>query len=92
MSWRSDRGIAEKTVRKCAVCGCEVKANNYRCNYHRGDMARTAYHAAYYWENREKLSKIARQRMADRRMKKKLRPLIDELNKVVDIGRMTAGW
>lgn len=89
--WRAARGMPLKARRNCPVCGVESKAG-VRCGYHKRTEKRTEYHAAYYRANAERLRGPARDRRARWRMKAKLRPLIDELNRAVDIGRESARW
>lgn len=89
--WRENWGLPSKPRRNCPVCGNESVAGR-KCHYHKRTEKRTEYYAAYYRANREKLSKIATQRMANIRLKRKLRPFIEELKKAVDLGRVTAGW
>lgn len=50
---------------------------------------RREYHRDYYWRN---VNKRRAQRTASKAMQRRLRPLIADLCKAVDIGRITAGW
>lgn len=50
---------------------------------------RREYHRDYYWRN---ANKRRAQRTASKAMQRRLRPLIADLCKAVDIGRITAGW
>ncbi len=50
---------------------------------------RREYHREYYWRN---VNKRRAQRVASKTLRRRVRPLIAELCKAVDIGRITAGW
>lgn len=50
---------------------------------------RREYHRDYYWRN---VNKRRAQRVASKSLHRRVRPLIAELCKAVDIGRITAGW
>lgn len=58
----------------------------------RPDEGRAEYHRAYYARHLERRRMQARESKRRRTLKRKLRPLIDELCNAVDIGRVTAGW
>jgi hypothetical protein len=89
--WRATRGMAPKPRRNCPVCGVESVAGR-ACRYHKRTERRTEYHAAYYRANRDRLAEASRQRKAVARMRARLRPIIDELKRAVDIGRESARW
>jgi len=90
-TWREAYGLPPKRITLCPVCGNESMAGR-TCHYHKRTEGRVEYHSAYYRANREKLAEESRQRRARWRLKKKLKPLIDELKAAVDLGRMTARW
>lgn len=91
MSWRAERGLPDKPISLCPVCGVESKAGR-KCAYHLRTEKRTEYHAAYYRANRAKLAAAARERRRVARLRAKLRPIINDLKAAVDLGRYTAGW
>lgn len=89
--WRTARGMTPKARRNCPVCGVESYVGR-ACRSHKRTEKRTEYHAAYYRVNRAKLAEAARLRKARARLLARLRPLIDDLNRAVDLGRESARW
>ena len=53
---------------------------------------RAEYHREYYWRKVEKRRATARESRKRARLTKKLRPLILDLCRAVDLGRVTASW
>lgn len=53
---------------------------------------RAEYHRAYYWRKVEARRNATRETKRRARMSKKLRPLIADLCRAVDLGRITARW
>lgn len=51
--------------------------------------SRKEYHQAYYWRHADKRRM---QRRVSKSLRRRVRPLIAELCKAVDLGRITAGW
>jgi len=51
--------------------------------------SRKEYHKAYYWRH---VDKRRRQRLSSKMLRRKLKPLIDELCIGVDLGRISANW
>jgi hypothetical protein len=89
--WRAAHGMAPKPRRNCPVCGNESVAGR-KCQYHARTEKRTEYHAAYYRANRARLAEESRQRRAAARMRARMRPIIEELKRAVDLGRESARW
>lgn len=89
--WRVARGMTPKPRRNCPVCGVESVAGK-KCHYHKRTEKRTEYHAAYYRANRERLAAAARERRATARLRARVRPIIDDAIRAVDIGRESARW
>jgi hypothetical protein len=52
-------------------------------------MSRKEYHREYYWRH---VVIRRQQRVTSKMMRKKLKPLIDDLCHAVDLGRITATW
>lgn len=53
---------------------------------------RTEYHRAYYWRKVEARRESTRETKRQARMTKRLRPLIADLCRAVDLGRISARW
>ena len=53
---------------------------------------RAEYHRAYYWRRVEARRNATRETKRRARMSKKLRPLIADLCRAVDLGRISARW
>ena len=53
---------------------------------------RAEYHREYYWRKVEKRRATARESRKRARLTKKLRPLILDLCRAVDLARVTASW
>jgi hypothetical protein len=51
--------------------------------------SRKEYHQVYYWRHADKRRM---QRRESKTLRRRVRPLIAELCKAVDLGRITAGW
>jgi len=90
MNWRVDRGIGEKPIRLCPVCGVESVAGK-KCRYHIHSEKRTEYHAAYYRANHAKLRPVAAERMRYNRERNRVkRDVIRALCEGIDEGRQEA--
>lgn len=55
----------------------------------RSNPKRTEYHQAYYWRNVEKRRV---QRKVSKSLRRRVRPLIADLCRAVDLGRISARW
>ena len=51
--------------------------------------SRKEYHRAYYWRHAEKRRT---QRKVSKSLRRRVRPLIADLCRAVDLGRISAGW
>ena len=97
--FRANWGLCEKPTKHCPSCGIET-TGGYVCR----SCKRAAKHGhvnarqCTNWTKDKGPSRFEKQKAIiykiyrNKKKIKALRPLVDELNKAVDIGRLTAHW
>jgi len=83
------RQTLEQNQVKAIICDA-VDESRQRDNWvSKPRMSRKEYHREYYWRH---VVIRRQQRVTSKMMRKKLKPLIDDLCHAVDLGRITATW
>lgn len=75
-----------------AIVRDAVDEARYPDHWRSKPKTRAEYHREYYWRKVEKRRATARESRKRARLTKKLRPLILDLCRAVDLARVTASW
>lgn len=75
-----------------AIVRDAVDEARYPDHWRSKPKTRAEYHREYYWRKIEKRRATARESRKRARLTKKLRPLILDLCRAVDLARVTASW
>ena len=80
---------SKTTVELIQIVSDAVDRARYPDGWRSKPKKRTEYHREYYWRYADKRRA---QRKTSKLLRRRVRPIIAELCKAVDIGRLTANW